>query len=611
MDAEVTAVYQFILSQARNIIRTHNISMDKQYYTKCAVYLYIIILGALLWITRKSDTPGINHAYLESQRANVRYKPIQLDRTKHHPNGSVKQYHNSNSKPYHNEYTFPNYVGPGAGNKDVIIQKNAYYQATRNKSMRNEVNTFMSDVIGMKRILSDSRPEKCRETVYPDKLPEVSIVVIFRDEPVSNLLRTVYSVLETSPEKLVNEVILVDDGSEDLTLQRTVDIHVENVEKLKLVRNERSLGLMMARQKGIDATISQYFIVLDGHIEVTPGWLEPIIYRLVQQPNALLTSHIGVIDRETFHFSIGRHDQVFIWFDQLTLGEQWVPYTEDFIKTRNGSVEPIDYVLIPGMMVAMRKAFFLQLGGFDPGMEVWGTEHMELSVKVWLCGGRVEMVPCSRLGHLYRPAPWQRINHNSQYLSKNMLRFILVWMDGDLQSLALEVQHKGNISQVVDAGDVQDRHQLRIDNKCKPYQYYIDQIIRLSNVFIPRILRAKGVIFNKAVEACLDLADIGGHLTLITYQCSGNSNQFFVLTEDSNIRVDRAWFEADSGTYTLTLSKDVHDWSDSKFKWSYEDSGTIKHMVTGKCLTTGKNKDVFLETCIESPSQKWEWPPEL
>jgi hypothetical protein len=38
---------------------------------------------------------------------------------------------------------------------------------------------------------------------------------------------------------------------------------------------------MMARTKGIEQTVSDFFIVLDGHIEVTPGWLEPIIYRLV------------------------------------------------------------------------------------------------------------------------------------------------------------------------------------------------------------------------------------------------------------------------------------------------------------------------------------------
>ena len=39
---------------------------------------------------------------------------------------------------------------------------------------------------------------------------------------------------------------------------------------------------------------------------------------------------------------------------------------------------------VQGMFVAMRKDFFLELGGFDTGMEIWGAEQMELSIKVYL-----------------------------------------------------------------------------------------------------------------------------------------------------------------------------------------------------------------------------------
>ena len=34
------------------------------------------------------------------------------------------------------------------------------------------------------------------------------------------------------------------------------------------------------------------------------------------------------------------------------------------------------------MMIVMRKSWFMQLGGFDPGMKVWGSEQIELSIKV-------------------------------------------------------------------------------------------------------------------------------------------------------------------------------------------------------------------------------------
>ena len=36
------------------------------------------------------------------------------------------------------------------------------------------------------------------------------------------------------------------------------------------------------------------------------------------------------------------------------------------------------------MMIVMKKSWFLALGGFDPGMKLWGTEQFEISVKARL-----------------------------------------------------------------------------------------------------------------------------------------------------------------------------------------------------------------------------------
>ena len=45
-------------------------------------------------------------------------------------------------------------------------------------------------------------------------LPTTSVVIAFYNEAWSTLLRTVHSVLETSPDVLLKEVILVDDYSD-------------------------------------------------------------------------------------------------------------------------------------------------------------------------------------------------------------------------------------------------------------------------------------------------------------------------------------------------------------------------------------------------------------
>lgn len=69
-------------------------------------------------------------------------------------------------------------------------------------------------MISLDRSVPDHRHEQCRKISYPDNLPVASVVIIFTDEAWSPLMRTVHSVINRTPFKLLQEIILVDDFSQ-------------------------------------------------------------------------------------------------------------------------------------------------------------------------------------------------------------------------------------------------------------------------------------------------------------------------------------------------------------------------------------------------------------
>lgn len=75
------------------------------------------------------------------------------------------------------------------------------------------MNEFVASLIPLDRNLPDFRNDWCKNQTYHDNLPMASVITIFHNEPLSMIMRTVYSILIRTPPKLLKEILLIDDAS--------------------------------------------------------------------------------------------------------------------------------------------------------------------------------------------------------------------------------------------------------------------------------------------------------------------------------------------------------------------------------------------------------------
>ncbi|CAF4535561.1 unnamed protein product [Rotaria sp. Silwood1] len=460
---------------------------------------------------------------------------------------------------------------PGEGGHAVAIPSNLKDEAKK-RFAENQFNIVASDLIALNRSINDQRSSKCRSHEFPPDLPTTSIVIVFHNEGNSTLLRTLTSIVSKSPIEYIHEIIMVDDASIAREyLKDTLEQFVKELPvKVHILRNKERLGLMKSRLKGADIATGDTLTFLDAHIECSPGWLQYLLYEVKKDRSAVVCPIIDVINDDDFAYLTGS-DMTWGGFN-WRLNFRWysVPNREEIRRNYDHSL-PLLSPTMAGGLFTINREYFYEIGAYDPGMEVWGGENLEMSFRVWQCGGKVLIHPCSHVGHVFRKqTPYTFPGGTGKVIFHNNKRLVEVWLDKYKDFVYAIMPELKN----VDAGDVSERLALRERLKCKDFRWYLQNIYPESSMPVDFHHVGAVVVYSKKGELRFDdLCMEGSKNSVVKLQKCFEGNQ--------------------------------------KQIWNYNnETKHMKHVYSGQCMTLDQNKDngkILLSPCDEQYNTNQRW----
>ncbi|KAJ3657448.1 hypothetical protein Zmor_009251 [Zophobas morio] len=390
--------------------------------------------------------------------------------------------------------------------------------------------------------------------------------------------------------------------SKDLTVPEDGE-ELAKIQKVRVLRNDKREGLMRSRVRGADAATASVLTFLDSHCECNVNWLEPLLERVAEDPTRVVCPVIDVISMDTFQY-IGASADLRGGFDwNLVFKWEYLGYAERESRQRDPT-QAIRTPMIAGGLFVINRAYFEKLGKYDMKMDVWGGENLEISFRVWQCGGSLEIIPCSRVGHVFRKRhPYTFPGGSGNVFARNTRRAAEVWMDDYKQFYYASVPLAKNVP----FGDISERLDLRNKLQCKPFKWYLQNVY--PELSIPQATSSHVGELRQGMY-CMDTM---GHLidgSVALYQCHHTGgNQEWGLTSGGLIKHHDLCLTLLDYMKGAPVVMRICDGSDSQ-KWHLiEPGGLLRHSRFPLCLDSRYTdvKGITAERCNSNlETQRWK-----
>lgn len=263
------------------------------------------------------------------------------------------------------------------------------------------------------------------ECSYLKKM-NVSVVIAHYQEP-HNLVATIRSIRETSDIARV-EIIVVDDGgfypgAPSGKEQPIADFSTK--ENIVFVAAPDRMGNAFCRTLGAKHASGDWLLFTDAHMVFEPGWFE----NFAEHAHETRTVFCGPYLASRAEWEGKQAPTVFwgadhyYWRRNLPDGRPWDllgVFPRKPPSERAGAIEPVEVPAVIGANYFVEREWFRNIGGL-PCQYGWSVDEWPLSVKTWLAGGSVKMIPGVRLRHVLHKTGHGADGYGKQMTQDQML----------------------------------------------------------------------------------------------------------------------------------------------------------------------------------------------